>query len=302
MGSIDPGTAPVALAAAAAIVAFLSASQDLLIDAFNADTLHEHERAAGSSLYVTGYKLGCLVAGSLAHALAGHTSWRAIYTGLGALALVGVVGTLLADEPERDDARPSLATALWRPIAALLAQPRAVTVLAFVALYRLCDFFATLMAIPFLKHTGFSSEEIAIVYYLVGFAGTFVGGLVGGALVARHGVRRCLVGFGVFQAATNLAWAGLALIGRSVPGLGAAVVVDNFAGAMAGSVFVAYLMSRLDRSVSATQLALLTSLSSLGMRFFGFAAADLAAQSWPVYWCASAALVLPALALARRLP
>jgi PAT family beta-lactamase induction signal transducer AmpG len=304
MGSIDPREAPVALAACAVLVAALSASQDLMIDALNADTLLPDERAAGSSLYVTGYKLGMLVAGTLTIALADRVPWRLLYGALAPLLAIGVVGTLLAVEPSDADApRPTLAEALWRPLARLFTQPRAAIVLAFVALYRLCDFFATLMVVPFLKRgVGFSFPEIALLYQLTGFAGTFVGGLIGGGLVARAGVRRCLIGFGTLQAITNLGWAALALSGRSVPALIAVVTVDNLAGAMASGVFVAYLMSRVDRAHSATQLALLTSLSSLGMRGFGFAAAMLADQSWVAYWCASACLVVPALVLTRWLP
>lgn len=305
MGSIDPHRAPAALAGAAVVVALLSASHDVVVDAFNTDTLRAEERAAGAAMYVTGYRAAMLTTGAFALALADRVTWQAIYLGVAGLMLLGVGATLLADEPPAPDARPrTIAEAVVRPVRLLLAQPRIAIVLGFVALYRLCDFFATLMIVPFLKKgLGFSFAEIATAYHLLGFSGTMLGGVLGGGLVARLGMRRCLVAFGALQAATNLLWAALAGAEPSLALLGAVVVVDTFAGAMAGSVFVAFLMSRCDPSVSATQYALLTSLSSLGMRVLGFlAAVVVGAGGWSGYWVATAALAVPALALVPLLP
>ena len=99
MGSIDPRAEPALLAAAAVAVAFLSASQDVVIDAFNADTLEPEERAAGGATYLTGYRAAMLVSGALALALADHTSWQAIYWSFSALMVIGLAGTLIAREP-----------------------------------------------------------------------------------------------------------------------------------------------------------------------------------------------------------
>ncbi|MCA9674393.1 MAG: MFS transporter, partial [Myxococcales bacterium] len=300
MGTVEPRTEPAALAVLAVLVATLSASQDVVIDAFNADTLHPEERAAGSAMYVLGYRTAMLVSGTLALVLADHLPWRTIYLIVAALMGLGVVGTLLAIEPAEAAARPaSLVEAAWRPLAALLRRRRIAIVLGFVALFRFGELMVNQMVIPFLKDgAGFSFTEIATLYKVLGFAGTVVGGLTAGALVARWGARRCLIVFGVAQASTNLCYLALAVTGRSLPVLGAAVVIDNLASAMGTGAFVAYLMSLCDRAFSATQYALLTSLSSLLARVLGFAGAALvAAAGWPAFWAATAAVAVPALAL-----
>jgi len=305
MGSLDPRAAPAVLAVTAVAVALLSATQDVVVDAFNADTLRTEERAAGSAMYVTGYRGAMLVTGTVALALADVLPWSVVYVGLAAMMSVGVVGTLLAREPPSPPARPAtVAEAVWRPVALLLRQPRIAVVVAFVPLYKVGDQFAQLMAIPFLKKgLGFSFAEIATLYNIVGFTGTLAGALVGGGLVARHGVRRALLPLGIAQTATNLAWVGLSVHAPSLPLLAGAVAVDNLANAMGTSAFVAYLMSRCDRAVSATQLAVLTSLSTVLSRLGGAAAGATAASvGWPAFWLATLAVAIPGLLLVPHLP
>jgi PAT family beta-lactamase induction signal transducer AmpG len=304
MGSLSPHDQPEALALAAVVVAVLSASQDVVVDAFNADTLHPEERAAGGGMYVTGYRTAMLIAGTLALVLADHVEWRAIYGGLAALMGLGVVGTLLASEPAESEPAPTLADAFWRPFAMLLTQPRVLVVLGFVAFYRISEQLTLTMLIPYLsRDLGFTFTEIALEYKLLGFAGLAAGGVLGGALVARLGLARCLLAFGVLQAATNLLWAALALFDRSLVALGAAVVVDHLANAMGAGAFVAFLMARTDRAASATQMALLTALSSLIGRTIGVASGVVIAHvGWSGFWVATALASLPALALVPFLP
>ena len=305
MGAVDPRAEPALLAVAAVAVAFLSASQDVVIDAFNADTLEPEERAAGGATYLTGYRAAMLVTGALALALADRVAWQAIYWSFAALMVVGVAGTLLAREPAEAGACPAtLAEAVWRPVAALLRQRQVVVVLAFVALFKFGDHVALHLIVPFLKEgAGFSFTTIALHYHLLGFAGTLAGGVLAGPLVVKVGLRRALVLFGALQAATNVLWAVLATAPGSQPLLVAAVVSDNLANAVGSAAFVAYLMSRCDRAFSATQFALLTSLSSIGGRLFTVAGSALqAAAGWPVVWLATAGVALPALLLVRWLP
>lgn len=305
MGSVDPRAEPALLAAAAVVVAFLSASQDVVIDAFNADTLEPDERAAGGATYLTGYRAAMLLTGALALALADRVAWQAIYWSFAGLMAVGVVGTLVAREPAEADVRPAtLAEAVWRPVVQLLRQPSVGLVLAFVALFKFGDHVALHLAIPFLKSgAGFSFATIALLYHLCGFAGTLAGGLVAGPLVVKVGLRRALFLFGGLQAATNLLWAALAAAEGSRGLLVTAVVCDNLANAIGSAAFVAYLMSRCDRAFSATQFALLTSLSSIGGRLFTFAGTALQAEAgWSAVWLATAAVAVPALLLLKFLP
>ena len=305
MGTIDPHARPALLATLAVVVACLSASQDIVVDAFTADTLRPDERAAGSALSVASYKAALLVTGTASLRLADVVPWPVIYGACAALMLVGVTGTLLADEPSEAARRPlTLAAAFVTPLARLLARRRILVVLVFVGTFRFGEHVGLHLLVPYLKRgVGFSFADIAIYVQLVGFAGTVAGGLLGGWLAPRLGVRRALVLFGAAGALTNLGWALLALAGPSLPALVCARVVDELASAMGATAFVAYLLSLCEPEVSATQYALLTSLSSLAARFLGFVGALVAERAgWSTLWIATTAAVLPALVLVRWLP
>jgi PAT family beta-lactamase induction signal transducer AmpG len=312
MGTVDPIAAPGMLAVLALAVAVLSASQDIVIDAYKADVLAPEERAAGASAYVIGYRTAMLGTGGLALVMADHVVWPAIYATMAAFGLVGIAGTLIAREPARP-ARPALRGAartarvlgaLWLPIAELWRRlgPRGFAIaIAFTALYRFGDYFAQTLIIAFFRSgAGFEYTEIAAIYKGLGYASTVIGGLGAGAIVARFGMRRVLIGFGLLQAATNLLYAWLALAGASVPIFCAAVLCDGVANAMGTAAFVAYLMSVCSPAMSATQFALLTSLSSVGQRVFGAAFADelVADLAWWGFFAATAVMAIPGLVLA----
>lgn len=306
LGALDPKAQPAALAVVAAIVAFLSASQDVIIDAYKADILAPAERAAGSAAYVLGYRVALLVSYTVALILADHLPWRTVYAIMAACMVVGVVATLIADEPRAPaDAPRTLDRALVQPFSELwtrLGARGVVVVIGFAALYRFGDYFAQALLQPFLQQeVRFSLTEIALVFKGVGFAGLAIGGLFGGALVARYGLRRMLVGFGVLAAITNLLYAWLALAGHDLALFGAAVLLDNLTQALGVTAFLAVLMSVCSPAVSATQFALLTSLSSVGQRVFGPLADDVVRWvGWPGFFTVTALMALPGLVLAWR--
>lgn len=304
MGCVDPAAEPARLATLAIVVAFLSASQDVVIDAYKADVLSPSERAAGSAAYVLGYRTALLVTGTLALVLSDHVAWRAIYGSLAALMVVGVAGTLLASEPaEAAGAPDTLVRSLVLPFVEMvrrLGWRNVALVLALAALYRFGDYFAQVLIIPFLKQgVGFSSTDIGLVNKVLGFVGTALGGVVAGALVARAGARRVLVPFGALAAATNLLYALLAVVGKSYVVFCTAVFVDHVSTALGTAALLAVLMGATSPAVSATQFALLTSLSSVGQRVFGFLADDVVQSvGWHGMFVASVAMAAPGLVVA----
>jgi PAT family beta-lactamase induction signal transducer AmpG len=248
MGMVDPVGDPELLVALAVIVAVLSASQDVVLDAYNADLLAPEERAAGSALYVLGYRTALVVTGTLAFVLADHVSWRVIYGAMAVLMLIGVAGTLRGEEPAVPVLAPrSLAEAITLPFLELwrrLGARRLALVLAFTALYKAGDYFAQALVITFLvRGASFELSEIGAIYQALGFIGTALGGLVAGTLVAKFGIRRMLIAFGLLQASTNLLYALLAITGKSFPIFCTAVLVDNLANMTGTAAFVAFLMS-----------------------------------------------------------
>jgi MFS transporter, PAT family, beta-lactamase induction signal transducer AmpG len=248
-----------------------------------------------------------LATGTLALVMADHVPWRITYLTLAAVMAVGIAGTLAAEEPERAATPPrSLASAVYLPFVELvrrLGWRGAGLVISFAALYKLGDQFSQVMVVTFLQRDiDFAWTDIAVVYQLLGFAGTAAGSLFGGAIVARFGLTRVLFGFGVLQAATLLLYAWLAASGKSLPIFCVAVVGDNLAYAMATSAFVGMLMAVCSPSVSATQLALLTSLAGVGQRVFGaFASVVVDHLGWTGFFVTCSALAIPGLVLALRL-
>jgi MFS transporter, PAT family, beta-lactamase induction signal transducer AmpG len=304
MGAIDPLAQPLELAAIAVAVAFLSALQDIVIDAYNADSLAPHERAAGAAAYVVGYRTALVVTGTVALIMADHMPWRIIYTVMAALMLIGVGATLVADEPTEVKAPPrTLASALVLPFRELwqrLGVRGSLLVLGFAALYRFGDYFAQALIITFFNRgVGFSFTDIGLVNKGVGFIGIAVGGVFAGALVSRFGLRKMLVTFGVLSAITNLLYSWLALAGHDFTVFCTAVFVDNMSYALGITAFMSVLMGACSPAVSATQMALLTSLSSVGQRVFGPLADDVvAAVDWSGFFAVTAAMALPGLVLA----
>ncbi|MGE5182435.1 MAG: AmpG family muropeptide MFS transporter [Acidobacteriota bacterium] len=307
LGAVDPIARPGLLATVAVVVAFLSASQDVVLDAYANDVLAPEQRAAGSAVYILGYRVGMFVAGTLALVLAKRVPWRTVYATMAAVMAVGVIATLAADEPPVAERAPkTLATAFVQPIRELVHRfggRRLARVLAFAALYELGYFVAQAMMTAFLlRGAHFDLDEIALVNKGMIFLGLAIGGAISGALVARHGAARMLVPFGAIAAATHLLYVALALAGHQLALLAACVLCDSIANALVSSAFVAVLMAACTPAVSATQMALFTALSSLlGLRVVGPLADHLvAAVGWPGFFVVTAALALPGLWIARR--
>lgn len=301
MSLLDPRRDPVAVVVVAIAIAVLSASQDVVLDAYMTDVLAPHERAAGASVNVVGYRIATVASSSLAFVMADHVAWPAIWLTMAAVMALAIAGTVIAEEPAVA-ARPprTIAQSIALPFADFWRRYRggAIAVLGFAAIYRFGDYFAQALVIAFLRRgAGFDFTQIAVVYKLIGFAGIVVGGVLSGALVARFGMRRMLLGFGALSAATHLLYVWLAVT-RSIPVFCVAVACDTTANAMGAAAFVGFLMSVCSPAVSATQFALLTSLTSVGQRVFGpFADRVVEAIGWPGYFAVCAAMVLPGLAL-----
>lgn len=305
LGSLDPRTSLAAIAVAAAVVAVCSASQDVILDAYMADLLPPEQRAAGSASYVMGYRVALLVTGTLALIIADLVPWQAVYWGLAGLMGLAVVATLMAEEPPAAERPPrTLLHAVWLPFKQMLTRRGVLWILLFVALYKFGDHLADAQKSTFLRgELQFTKTELATLQKILGFAGILLGAGAAGLIVARAGVRRALIAFGVLQASTNLLFTVMAIVGKNYGLLAASVLADNITGAMGTTAFVAFLMAQTDREVSATQYALLTSLSSVGNRVFGWTSGDLVnGFGFAGFYATTAAIAIPGILLATFMP
>ncbi len=285
MGLHDPKAGLAALAVNTVVIAFLSASQDIVGDAYRTDLLEERAMGAGAAVWVLGYRIALLITGSLAFVLADHLGWRTTYALMSLLMLVGIVTDFWAPEPAGDDRPPpSLYQAVWLPFRDFFQRAGGATgfvILLFVILYKLPDNLAIGMSTPFLLKLGFSETEIGTVVGAVGLGATIVGSLVGGGVVERLGLNRSLWVVLVGQALSQVGYLVLALRGHSFPFMVGAVVAENFVYGMVTTVFIAYLMSLCSRRFSATQYALLSSLMAVSRDLFISPAGELAkATGW----------------------
>jgi MFS transporter, PAT family, beta-lactamase induction signal transducer AmpG len=303
MGLVPPGRSPLLVAALAFVVSFLSASQDVVADAWRTDTLSETERGFGTATFVTGYRLGMLAAGALALSLSELIGWQHTYFSMAALMGVGVLATLLAPEPQGIRPPRTLADAVRLPFLDYFRRNGALLALLFIVLYKLGDSIAGNMTVPFFIEIGFGNTEIGVISKGMGMFATILGGLVGGGLMVRLGMRRSLFVFGALQALTNVSFLALALVGRSSWLLATAIGLDNFCGGLAATALVAFQMSLCDSRFSATQYALLSSLAASGTRIFAASAGFLATWlGWAGFFSLSIVLAVPALALLTVLP
>jgi PAT family beta-lactamase induction signal transducer AmpG len=252
-------------------VAFMSASQDIVIDAYRTDLLPGPERGMGAAVGVLGYRIAMLASGGLALILADQTGWRQTFFAMAALMCVGVLVSLVAPEPAVPGTAPrSLRAAVVEPLKDLLARPGALQLLLLIVLYKFGDALAGTLTTAFLiRGVGFSLTDVGAINKALGLASLLLGGVVGGLLLVRLSLYRALLAFGVLQAVSNLSFAALAWAGKSYPLLVFAVGFENLASGMGTAAFVAFAMALCNHSFSATQYALLSALASLGRILFG---------------------------------
>jgi PAT family beta-lactamase induction signal transducer AmpG len=252
-------------------VAFASASQDIVIDAYRTDLLPANERGMGAAVSVLGYRIAMLASGGLALILADQFGWRQTFFTMAALMGVGLMTSLLAPEPALRGTPPrSLRDAVVEPLKDLASRRGALQLLALIALYKFGDALAGTLTTTFLiRGVGFSLTDVGTINKALGLVSLLVGGLVGGLLLVRMSLMRALLLFGVLQAVSNLSFAVLAWAGKSYPLLVFAVGFENLASGMGTAAFVAFAMALCNHSFSATQYALLSAIASLGRILFG---------------------------------
>ena len=287
LGYSRPETTPLLSAVCALAVAFFSASQDIVIDAYRIEILDADEQGAGAAMTQAGYRLGAIVAGAGALYLAERIDWPMVYAIMALLVTVGMAAALLAPDPARRN--PAAAQATPPGMRAMVVEPfveffqrngigTAVIVLGFILLYKLGDAYAGVMAYPFYYEMGFSKSEVATVSKIFGVAATVAGVFAGGLIVRRYGIMPSLLGCGILQMLSNLMYAAQTLAGHDVGFLYLTIGIENLSGGMGSAAFVAYLSVLCNTAYTGTQFALFTSFMAFGRTLLS------ASSGWAVEW------------------
>jgi len=316
LGTRDPISAPWMIGLGALIVAFASATQDIVVDAYRVQTLPTDEQAAGMAGYVAAYRIGMLASGAgvigfsawlETLGISKASVWPLAYAAAALLVIVGLFASLIAREPKSDvDVEKLGGSPLFRlfdtakgAFSEFLSRDAAMAVLAFVILFKLCDALAGTMTAPFVLSLGYSKATYAAIVKGVGLAALLLGGFAGGAVARAMSLSSALWLAACLQMASNLAFVWLNYQTPSPEALTVAIIIENFSGAIGTVIFVAYLSALCRNPLhTATQYALLTALASTGRTFFSSGTGFMAnALGWPMFFIATALTALPALLL-----
>jgi MFS transporter, PAT family, beta-lactamase induction signal transducer AmpG len=257
--------------ALAGTMAFFSASQDIVLDAYRRELLKDAELGIGNSIHVNAYKIAGLIPGSLSLILADHLPWNSVFIITALFMLPGIAMTLFVSEPSLSNDLPkTLKAAVIEPFHEFINRngvKSAGLILAFIFLYKLGDSMATALATPFYLDLGFSKTEIGLIAKNAGLWPSVIGGLLGGIWMIRLGINRALWLFGAFQMIAILGFYGLATLGHNLPALAIAISIEALCVGLGTTAFVAFIAHTTNPLYTATQFALFTSLSAIPRTF-----------------------------------
>ena len=270
-GAFNPKLDIWTIAYLATVVAFFSASQDIVLDAYRRELLIDEELGLGNAVHVNAYKIAGLIPGSLSLILADHMAWSSVFMITALFMIPGILMTIFVKEPALKAGRPkTLKAAVVEPFNEFIHRngvQTALLILAFIFLYKLGDSMATALATPFYLDMGFSKTEIGLIAKNAGLWPSVIGGLLGGVWMFKLGINRALWIFGFVQMIAILGFAFLATVGHSLLWLGIVIGIEALGVGLGTAAFVAYIAHTTHPLYTATQFALFTSLAAVPRTF-----------------------------------
>lgn len=331
----DAGTDTQRLVIFALITAFLSATQDIVIDAFRVESNDDKKQGAAAATYIMGYRIGMIVAGAGALKIAASYDWEVSYQIMAICMGVGILGGLLSPEPPHKK-QVLGETELEKDISEKLLQPLAqkketlkgkiqnhpafmyfvkailspfvdffrrykwwgLVIIAFILSFRVSDIVLGVMTNVFYDDMGFTKDEIADYSKIYGVIMTILGAFIGGYVVNKVKILWCLLWGIILVILTNLLFAYMASQPKDVGFLIAVISADNMAGGFSMGVLMAYFATLINQEFTATQFALYTSLMTLtGKILGGFSGVNIDNWGYPMFFTYAASLGIPALLL-----
>ena len=267
LGFLDPLTQLWPIAWLCLGIAFLSATQDIVLDAYRRQILPDQELGLGNSIHVNAYRVGGLIPGSLSLVLSDFLPWETVFLITAAFVLAGIALTLSIKEPPRTHQQPAtLQAAIVEPFNDFFSRQgvqQAVLILAFMLLYKLGDSMATALATPFYLDMGFSKTEIGVVAKQAALWPMIIGGIAGGILMLKIGINRALWLFGFVQIISILGFAVLARVGGGLWLLGLVIGFEYLGVGLGTAAFVAFIARTTNPAFAATQFALFTAVTAV---------------------------------------
>ncbi|MEL7296207.1 MAG: AmpG family muropeptide MFS transporter [Pseudomonadota bacterium] len=302
IGYVQPELSLRLIAFLAATIAFFSASQDIVLDAYRREILPDTELGLGNAVHVQAYRLAGLVPGSLGLILSDHLPWSSVFTVVAAFMLVGIVMTLLVDEPPRHPNAPkTFSAAVVEPFREFVNRAglnHAVLVLAFLFLYKLGDSMATALQTPFFVDVGFSATEIGTVAKFASLIAAITGGLLGGLVMVKLSINRALWLFGFVQIISILGFALLAIVGQNLWVLGAATAFEYLGVGLGSAAMVAFMARETSPAFAATQFALFSALAAVPRTLASAVTGFLVEQmGWVGFFILCTAMAVPGMLL-----
>ena len=298
LGYIDPLHETALVAVFASVIAFLSATQDVAIDAYRREILPDEELGIGNAIHVQAYRIASLVPGSLSLILADLLPWVWVFWITAAFMGVGMVLSLSVTEPENFSPQPkTFRESLIKPFSEYFQRVgwrTAALALFFMVAYKLGDNMATALATPFYLDLGFSMTEIGLVAKHAALWPAIAGGLLGGVFMLRLGINRALWVFGLVQMISILGFAWLASVGPALWLLAVVIAFEYFGVGLGTAAFTAFIARESSKAFAATQFALFTALAalprSLANAVTGFIVEE---TGWVIFFCLCTLLAIP---------
>lgn len=305
MGFLNPALSIWTVAYLAAAIAFFSASQDIVLDAYRRELLPDVELGIGNSIHVQAYRLSGLVPGSLALILADHIPWRTVFMVVALFMGVGLIMTFVIQEAIADPSPPkTMREAITEPFIEFVQRKgpaSAGLILAFLFLYKLGDNMATALQTPFYVDVGFSLTQIGSIAKFASLISAIVGGLVGGVMMIKLGINRALWIFGVVQVVSILGFALLSEVGANPWMLGVTVSLEYLGVGLGTAAFTAFIAKNTNPVFAATQFALFTALTSVPRTVANAVTGVIVEQTgWTTFFLLCTGLAIPGMLLLYR--
>lgn len=300
MAFTDPKVNTFLMAVWAFVISFFSASQDIVVDAYRRETLQDNELGLGSTVYIYGYRSAMWVSGGLALILAQALGWTNTYLIMSAFMALCLFITFGAKEPEVYSQPKNFQEAVVTPFVEFFSRRGAIMVLIFILLYKVGDNIAGNMLSPFYLKMGYTKQEIGIIAKTFSLPFTLLGGLIGGILVEKLGVIRSLYIFGFLQAISTAFFSFLFDSGHNLWMLGSVICFEDITTSMGSAAFIAFMGSLTNKKFTATQYALLSSLTKVPQVFVASSAGFLVDyMGWKEFFIFCALAAIPGILLIR---